>query len=171
MSLGRRITQILLTGVLLCGMPAGSAAQQTIADVFREMPDSLLPTLSKNNRLDMIDFMSSGMKAEVTNRLGGRSEMTALTDDSLCVRISQALTVTCLLLTPEEPVDSCHQIVCMVRTYGIDETTLHTVVDYFTPQWVTIQEKPLLNDAAYDRIGALDLQTILNWEDKTLKKD
>ena len=83
MSLGRRITRILLTGILLGGMPVGSAAQQTISEVFREMPDSLLPTLSKNNRLDMLDFMASGMKAEVTNRLGGRSEMTALTDDSM----------------------------------------------------------------------------------------
>ena len=163
--------RILLTGILLCGMSVHSSAQQTIADVFREMPDSLLPTISENNRLDMIDYMASGMKAEVTNRLGGSSEMTTLTNDSLCVRVSQAQTVTLLLLTPAEYVDSCRQIVCMVRTYGIDESSLHTTVDYYTPQWVRILDKPLLCDADIRRIKNLDLQTILNWRCETLKKD
>ena len=171
MSLGCCIHKILLTGILLCGMFVECFAQQTIADVFREMPDSLLPTLSENNRLDMLDFMASGMKAEVTNRLGGNSEMTALTNDNLCLRVSQAQKVTFLLLTLVEPIDSCRQIICMLRTYGSDESTLHTVVEYYSPQWERISEKSFLSEADIKRIKALDLQTILNWEDKILKKD
>lgn len=170
MSLGRHIHQILLTGILLCGMSVNGSAQ-TITDIFRVMPDSLLPTLSENNRLDMIDFMASGMKAEVTNRLGGSSEMTALTNDSLCLRVSKAQTITFLLLTPLELVDSCRQIVCLIRTYGLNESSFNTTVDYYTPQWEKILKKPILKDVDIKRIKALDLQTILNWEDKILKKD
>ena len=170
MSFGRHFHQILLTGILFYGMSVDSPAQ-TIANVFRVMPDSLLPTLSENNRLDMVDFIVSGMKAEVTNRLGGKSEMTALADDNLCLRVSKAQTVTFLLLTPLEPVDSCSQIVCMIRTYGLNESTFSTVVDYYTPQWEKMLKKPFLSDVDIKRIKALDLQTILNWEDEILKKD
>ena len=51
---------------------SGRAEDVRMKDVFRLMPDSLFPTLSANNRLDMIDFMDSQMKAEVTNLLGGK---------------------------------------------------------------------------------------------------
>ncbi|MBR6998224.1 MAG: DUF3256 family protein, partial [Prevotella sp.] len=42
-----------------------------MADLFKAMPDSLMPYLTKNNRLDMIDFMEANMKAEITNQLEG----------------------------------------------------------------------------------------------------
>ena len=69
-----------------------SAQDVTIRDIFKQMPDSLMPYLSQNNRLDFIDFLDSHMKAEVRNTLGGTSEMTALADDSLTMKPS--------LLTP-----------------------------------------------------------------------
>ena len=49
-------------------------------DVFKQMPDSLIPYLSSNNRLDFIDFIDSKMDAEVANSLGGKSRMQKLTD-------------------------------------------------------------------------------------------
>ena len=44
-----------------------SAGAVEIKDVFAAMPDSVLPTLTRNNRLDMVDFVASGMKAEVSD--------------------------------------------------------------------------------------------------------
>ena len=38
-----------------------SVRQITIKEVFKAMPDSLIPYLSQNNRLDFIDFMESNM--------------------------------------------------------------------------------------------------------------
>ncbi|MCR4582600.1 MAG: DUF3256 family protein [Prevotella sp.] len=67
-------------------------------DVFREMPDSIFVYLTANNRLDCIDFLDSHMKAEVTNRMGGKSELLAMTDDSLSLRLSPGLLVSMLLL-------------------------------------------------------------------------
>lgn len=48
-----------------------SAQDVTIRDIFKQMPDSLMPYLSQNNRLDFIDFLDSHMKAEVRNTFGG----------------------------------------------------------------------------------------------------
>ena len=78
----------------------------TLRDVFRQMPDSLMPTLTQNNRLDFLDFLDAGMKAEVKNRLGGTSVMMTLTADSLSLQVSPALRVDMLLLPLAEPIDS-----------------------------------------------------------------
>ena len=76
-----------------------SAQGLALRDAFRQMPDSVMPTLTQNNRLDCLDFLDAGMKAEVRNRLGGTSVMTALTPDSLSLQVSPALRVDMLLLS------------------------------------------------------------------------
>lgn len=171
MILGKFIHKTLLTVILLCGTTIMCHAHDNISDLFREMPDSLLPVLSENNRLDMIDFMASKMKAEVTNRLGGRSEMTMLTDDSLRVKVSDAQTITLLLICPLDSIESGNKIICLIRTYGTDESMFQSVTSFYTTQWNKIDQEPPLNDADIKRISALNMQTILNWDGKILKKD
>ena len=53
--------RIVLNMLLLLVSLATTAVD--MKDVFTAMPDSVLPTLTRNNRLDMIDFVASGMKA------------------------------------------------------------------------------------------------------------
>ena len=56
----------------LCALAVGQVSAQDLKmrDVFKQIPDSLVPYLSQNNRLDFIDFLDSNMKAEVRNKLG-----------------------------------------------------------------------------------------------------
>ena len=171
MLVDKMIHRTLMTVILFCGMTVMCHAQIRISDLFREMPDSILPVLSENNRLDMIDFMASGMKAEVSNRLGGKSEMTLLADDSLRVKVSDALTVTLLLITPLDSVENGNKIICFIRTYGTDKSMLQSVTSFYTPQWTQMNQTPPLNDEDTRRIQTLNLQTILNWERDILKKD
>ena len=60
----------LMAGIFLC-LTLTVMSQTTMRDVFRQMPDSIVPYLTENNRLDFIDFIDSNMKAEVTNAFGG----------------------------------------------------------------------------------------------------
>ncbi|MBQ8128276.1 MAG: DUF3256 family protein [Prevotella sp.] len=83
---------VLFITIILVVLPI-RAQNPTIGNFFKLMPDSLMPYISKNNRLDMIDFMEAKMKAEVTNMLGGTTEMTALTEDSLSVNMNEHLRV------------------------------------------------------------------------------
>ena len=140
-----------------------------IRDAFKEMPDSLLPSLSENNRLDMIDFIDSGMKAEVSNLLNGKSEMTELTDSSLTLRVSEALKVRMLLLPTAQPVDSCSQVICLLQTYGTDSLSLDTRVDFYSLHWQRLEVRPALSPADEQRIESLKMQTILKWEEEILK--
>ena len=143
----------------------------SIRDAFKQMPTSILPTLSENNRLDMIDFLDSKLKAEVDNLLGGKSEMTALSDDSISIRVSEALYMTILLLKPSQPTDSLKQIICVAQTFGSDSLSLSTKIDFYTDKWEKLESTPDLFKADKDRISALDLQTIVNWNKEILKKD
>ena len=148
-----------------------SAQDLKMSDVFKQMPDSLMPYLTTNNRLDFVDFMESGMKAEVTNMMGGVSEMTALSDDSLSIRMSEALRVDMLLLTLDEPLDSIRQVVVMAETFLVDSIYGKTVCHNYTTNWQSLADVTIPWSAAQQkRIESLKLQNILNWCEDKLKK-
>ena len=137
-----------------------SAQSVTIRDVFRQMPDSLMPYLSKNNRLDFIDFMDSGMKAEVKNQLGGTSQMMALGDDSLTIRMNPSLRADILLM------DST---VVMIETFTVDSIYGQSRVHYFDTAWNPIAA-PVLSEAQQQRINRFEMQNILKKDEELLNK-
>ena len=143
------------------------SAAQSLKEVFKQMPDSLMPYLTQNNRLDFIDFMDSNMKAEVSNLTGGTSEMTALTDDSLSIRMSEALRVDMLLLDLDEPVDSLRQVIVFVETFLADSVYGESVCKTYSVDWQPVTKDIPFNEAQRKRLEPLNLQNILKWsEDK-----
>ena len=151
--------------VLLALQLAGRAAEPvSIRDVFRAMPDSLLPYLTANNRLDFIDFIDSGMKAEVRNSLGGQSLMTALTADSLSITLNEQSRADMVLLSVEgEPVDSCQQVVCLLTTVGCSPMPQETLVDFYSLGWRKLTDMPRLTTASRRRIACAKNLTVVNW--------
>ena len=126
--------KVLLVLFTLC-FALGSHAQETMSELFKAMPDSLLPYLTTNNRLDMLDFMEAKMKAEVTNLLEGKSEMTALTSDSLSIHMSNVLRIDMKVVSVPEPVDSSTQVIRVVRTYQLNDKQSERVVDVYSTSW------------------------------------
>lgn len=123
-----RVLLLMVVSLAVCLLTTRQAvAQPLMRDVFLQMPDSLFPYLTENNRLDFLDFMDSNMKAEVRNDLDGKSVMTSLTASALEIKLSESTHVAMRLLPVSEDIDSCRQIVCMITTYGrpapTDETT------------------------------------------------
>jgi hypothetical protein len=86
-----------------------SAQQVKMRDVFAQAPDSIFPLLTKNNKLDCIDFIENNMKARVKNKFDTYSELTALTDNYLCIQISEKSSAEMKIVN-----DS---LLCLVRTY------------------------------------------------------
>ena len=74
-------------------------AQPMMRDVFAVMPDSVLPLVTKNNRLDCIDFIENNMEARVRNRMGEYVALEALTSTYARFRTSP-LTVMEMKLLP-----------------------------------------------------------------------
>ncbi|MBO7115466.1 MAG: DUF3256 family protein [Prevotella sp.] len=125
--------KLLMIGILLSLLCSPCEAQRKMRDVFLQMPDSLLPYLTENNRLDFLDFMDSGMKAEVHNELGGRSEMLSLSDEMLTLQVSHAMKVVMRLVPVAEAVDSCQQVICMITTYGTEAP--ESKIEVYSVQW------------------------------------
>ena len=124
--------KISLISLFICVVLTMSGQQQDMSHFFKQMPDSLMPYLTTNNRLDMIDFREAGMKAEVCNLLDGQSEMTYLSEDSLCIRMSDALQVEMKLM----PGDSL--VICVLKTYIHEKSQKEKVMSHYSPDWQLI---------------------------------
>lgn len=109
-----------------------SAQDVTMKDVFASMPDSIFPYLSHNNRLDMIDFRESGMKAVIDNSLGGKSTLDTLTADYLHLSLNEATTVEMKLVESDRLLDDTTKtIVCLSTTFSGMESNM----EFYTSKW------------------------------------
>ena len=144
-----------IIGVLLTACQMIFAQQ--VRESFVNMPDSLSTLLTKINREDFIDFLDSNMKAEVNNRLGGKSEMTKLSDDFLEVKMTTESTYQLKVLTKTDGTS----LLCAISTACAPACDSH--IDFYTADWQPLYQtdflpqmptlsnflKPLPEDAAY----------------------
>ena len=78
----------LLFSFLLLLSAAWASAQTDINVVFVSMPDSLLPLLTRNDRLDLLDYHKAGMEARVTNQMGGTTTLLERNDTTICLQLT-----------------------------------------------------------------------------------
>jgi hypothetical protein len=139
-------------------------AQQNMADLFRVMPDSLMPMLTKNNRLDMIDFLGAKMKAEVINQLEGDSEMTFASADSISIQMNRVFRVDLFLVEAAQPYDSCRQVICVKSTYTLSTTAEEELAyRYFTVRWRPLQSPRLV-------VQPVPVSSVLKQDDEIYSK-
>ena len=116
-----------------------SAQQMKMRDVFAQAPDSIFPLLTKNNKLDCIDFIENKMRARVKNKFDTYSELTTLTDDFLRIQISEKSSAEMKLVNDK--------LLCLVKTYygpGADSK-----VFFYNTQWQPVSynlERPKADD-------------------------
>lgn len=72
---------------------------ETLATLFIAVPLTLIPLLDRNSRMDMVDLYDAGQTALVENRYGGESELTALSDSVLTVRLTEVSTLQMRMLS------------------------------------------------------------------------
>ncbi len=121
--------------LFICAFAANAQQMRT---VFAEMPDSIVPVLTKNNRLDCIDFADNKMEAVVENAFGGRSKMLTLTADYCQIRLTDVSDVALKLL----PLTDTTRVVCVVHTCRMPAA--ESVVRFYTSDW-----RPLSGDAMF----------------------
>ena len=152
--------KLLIALFMAATFSQASAQSIQIRDAFKEMPDSLMPYLSKNNRLDFIDFLDSNMKAEVKNLLGGTTQMLSIGADSLTLSMNPSLRVDLLAI------DS---VLVMVETFMVDSIYGESRVHYYSAEWKPIST-PDFSPIQEQRINRLKLQNIVKRDDDLLNK-
>lgn len=129
--------------LMLWLLPANA---QQAKQYFVSMPDTILPLLTEINRADCIDFLESNMRAIVTNRLDGKSEMTKLTDNYIEIKLSEQSSWQMKVLA----LNDSTQVLCTVFTACAPACDSH--IKFYTTQWESlsladyIQTMPTLSD-------------------------
>lgn len=95
----------------LAATTCSAFAQVRMRDVFAGAPDSLFPLLTRNNRLDCIDFSENGMEARVRNRFDEPAVLDTLTDTYLSMRTGMCGNVEMKLFA-----SGGDTLVCVCRT-------------------------------------------------------
>lgn len=105
----KKIKYILCACLMMAslGMEAKS-----MKDLLVSMPDSVVPYLNHNLRLEFAELQEMGVKAEVKNLLGETSVMDTLTADFAQLRTSKSATLQMKKL-PSANGDS---LLCVVKT-------------------------------------------------------
>lgn len=113
-------------------------------DLFREMPDSILPLLTRVNRLDMLDFLDEGMKSVVMNRLDGRSELVSADRNSLSMHYTENSDIDFHLYYYRDSIP----LICMVRTVnsGLSDSRVY----FFDSAWRMVETDALLTVPVID---------------------
>lgn len=133
---------LLLFLLLFCVNSFMSA--QSMRTLFVQMPDSIMPFLTKNNREDCVDFIDANMLARVTNRLDAKSELLQFTSDYLHLKTSEAGSMQIKML----PVDG-DTILCVINTVCAE--ACDSRIAFYTRNWQPLDgsiyfKKPLIRD-------------------------
>ena len=143
--------------IALWACSAYSYSQQIrMRDVFAQMPDSIFPLLTLNNRLDCIDFIENNMEARVKNRLEEQVTLESLTDDYMRLRTSDN-SYTEIKLVPQAE----DTVICLSRTCQgpIEDSN----VTLYNMQWEKVGnvERPSVADFLIDNnSGTLSSDTL-----------
>ncbi len=134
------ITAVLLGAASI--LPA--QAQITSTQAFSTAPRKVLPLLSEDTRLDMIDYYNSNMTTASDNDLGGRSRITSLSPEQLTVQLTDANTCQLSVLP-----GSKNQLIALITT--VKSPTPDSRMAVYLPDWSrdvtsTVFTKPKLAD-------------------------
>lgn len=133
----KRYIALLVVSVLVVSVNAKS-----LRDLWTSMPDSLLPVLDKNLRLEMVELEDMGVKPEVKNLLGENCVMDTLTSNFLQVATSEVSSLQVKLL-PQEAGDS---LLCVVKTFCAPEK--ESEVAFYNQDWKLLDVKACLDETA-----------------------
>lgn len=143
---------------------AHAAEEQKMSDVFAAMPDSLMPYLTSNNRLDLVDFANAGMFSEVKNVFDDATQMNCLTDNYLQLHLNPSTDVEMKLVKADSVLaDSSAYVVYVVKTYRCADAE-HSVVGKFTSRWNPMHLALDLSDYKPKMVERLPAATDEEWQ-------
>lgn len=162
----KRIINLILYIIFVSTLQAQEARH-----AFVNMPDSILPILTKINRADCIDFLDSKMRALVKNRFDKESEMTRLTKDYIAMQLSPQSTFEMKLL----PITDSTNIICTIQTVCSKACDSH--ISFYTTDWKPLDRSafitlPVQSDFVPDTIPSQVADTLSTpWENLRAEAD
>lgn len=119
--------------ILLIAMACLQVQAQSMRKIWLSMPDSIIPYLNKNQRLELVDYVDLKVKPEVKNQLRETSVIDTLTTNYMSITLNKASKMQLRLL----PTTNEDSILCMVRTFNgpLPESS----ITFYTPHWQRLE--------------------------------
>ncbi len=126
-----KILLIIRTVILISLLtPACSAqAKKTMREVWVTMPDSVIPYLNHNLRVELVDYWEMNADAKVKNRLDGDTKLVKMSDNYMELKLNESTDASIRLLSTG---DSTY-IICMVKTFKAPAE--ESSVMFFSSDW------------------------------------
>jgi len=91
---------------------------ESIDTVFLNVPQNVMPYLSKNAKLDLIDYAKCGMHdVFVETQFGGKSQIVEYNDSSLTIKINEDFLWSLKMKINEEN-DTTYHIIKSIKSYS-----------------------------------------------------
>lgn len=122
----------MLLPLLLCSVAL--SAQTSMREIWLSMPDSMIPYLNKNLRLEHVELLEMKVESKVRNLLGGEGMMDTLTSDYMQIHLNGAADMQLRLL----PKNDSLQMICMVKTVRAQQP--ESEIRFFDLNWNPIND-------------------------------
>ena len=113
------IVMMVGCGTMSAQLPEGCTAKE----LLKKMPSEVVPLLSRNNVLDCIDFIEHDSPTEVTNKMGGKSEMTELSPSLASFFLTASNSLDIKVLTKETD-DVLIYVINTFTTDSLDDSSV-----------------------------------------------
>ena len=117
-----------ILSVIIFSISLSQASAQTMRDVWLSMPDTLVPYLDEQNRVDMLDALEVKDGTDVVGKLQETSHIDVLTSQFISVSLNESSTLQMRLL----PSDA-DTLVCVVRTYFAPQA--ESEITFYNTKW------------------------------------
>nr|WP_295443673.1 DUF3256 family protein [uncultured Prevotella sp.] len=111
---------------------------KSLNELWVSMPDSLMPMVSKSQRIEFLDLKNMGVKAEVDNLLGESCRLDSVTADYLKLTTSPSSSYEMRLL----PQTSGDSLLCIIRTFSAPEK--ESELKFYDQEWKELEGTSLL---------------------------
>lgn len=102
---------------------------KSMVEVWKTLPDTMLPYIDSNHRLEMTEFLNMGLKGDVDHSLQGQSTMDTITSDYIHLSLNEAVEMHIKRLAYQDG-DS---ILCIVKTWSAPDK--ESDVYFYTQDW------------------------------------
>ncbi len=114
---------------IICMVLMSGAKAKSMSELWTCLPDSVIPYLDRAHRVQMMEYIKMGLKADVDNSLAEKSMVDTLTADYIHLTLNESVVME-LKKLPQTGGDS---LICMVTTWkGPAEESR---VRFFSQSW------------------------------------
>ena len=137
----KKLLILFLTSLLMMPLSAKS-----VREMWLSMPDSIIPYLNNNQRIELLDFINLNVKSEVSNLLGDSTVLDTLLIDYLHLTANASTKIELKML----PFADADSILCMIKT--INGPELESTVEFYDKDWNKLSSEAMFDDADLNSI-------------------